>query len=102
VDALSHDEADDEVALGDLQRNLVPARRGLPEDLGGLLDPVAVGGDPRQLRIVDDDVLGDELVEDAPVARVVAVDRLDVATDQRLVFLSGRTAPSSSSEWQRV
>jgi len=36
---------------------------------------------------VRDEVFGDELVEDAPVARLVVVDRLDVAADQLLVLL---------------
>jgi hypothetical protein len=36
---------------------------------------------------VRDEVLGDVLVEDAPVAGLVLVDRLDVAADQVLVLL---------------
>jgi hypothetical protein len=39
--------------------------------------------------IVRDEILGDVFVEDAPVARLVVVDRLDVAADQVLVLLQG-------------
>jgi hypothetical protein len=87
VDTTADDRAHYEVAFRHLQRDLVPARRRLPERLSGLLDPFPVGREAGQLRVVHDHVLGDELVQDAPVARVVAVERIDVAADQRLVLL---------------
>jgi hypothetical protein len=42
---------------------------------------------------VDDDVLGDVLVDHAPVVRVVVVERLDVAADQLLVRFGRHLAP---------
>jgi hypothetical protein len=98
VDAAARDEADDEVALGDLERNLVRSRRRDAEDLRRLLQPLAVEADAGERRVVRDEVLGDELVDDAPVAAVVVVDGLDVAADQRLVLFGGHAAalPGSS------
>ena len=98
VCALAEDVADDEVALGDLHPDLVPAWRRLAEHLGSLLDPVTVGRAARKRRIVDDDVLGDVLVDHAPVARVVVVDRLDVAADKLLVRIGRHFAPFLGSE----
>jgi hypothetical protein len=83
----------DEIALGDLHPDLVPAGGRLAEHLGRLLDPVAVRRAARQRRVVDDDVLGDVLVDHAPVVRVVVVDRLDLAADQLLVRFGRHLAP---------
>src|SRR4029078_8997941 len=67
--------------------DLVPAGGCDPKDLGGLLHPFAVQADPGDGWIARHEVLRDELVEDAPVARRVVVDRLDVAPDELLVLL---------------
>jgi hypothetical protein len=47
-------------------------------------------------KIARDEVLSNVLVEDAPIARLVLVDRLDVAADQGLVLLQGLRVASSS------
>ena len=87
VHTASDDVADDEVVLGHLKRDLVPAGRREAEDLRGLLHPLAVEAHAGDRRVVRDEVFRDVLVEDAPVARVVVVDRLDVASNQALVLL---------------
>ena len=87
VHADADNVADDEVAFRDLHLDLVPPRSRHAEDLRRLLHPVPVEADTRDRRVVRDEVFGDELVEDAPVARLVVVDRLDVAADQLLVLL---------------
>jgi hypothetical protein len=51
VHAFAKDVTDDEIALGDLHPDLVPAGGRLTEHLGRLLDPVAVRRAARKRRV---------------------------------------------------
>src|SRR5256885_791756 len=77
--AAAQDVAHHEIVLRDLHSDLVTARRRDAKDLCCLLDSLAVKADAGDRRIVRDEVLRDVLVEDAPVTRLVVVDRLDIA-----------------------
>jgi hypothetical protein len=65
----------------------VAARGGDTKDLGRLFHPFTIQTDAGERRIVRHEVLRYVVVENAPVARVVVVDRLDVAPDEFLVLL---------------
>jgi hypothetical protein len=80
VHASAHDVADDEVALGQLHPDLVAGtRRCDAEDFRPVFHPFTVQADASSQGIMHYDVLRDVAVKDAPVARVVVVDRLDGA-----------------------
>ena len=86
--ATTDDVADDQIVLGDLEGNLVPSLRCREtKELGCLFHSLSVEADSRMEGIVRDEVLRYVLVEDAPVARAVLVDCLDIAPD-RLLFSS--------------
>ena len=91
VNTAAHDEADHEVAFGDLQNDLVTAGRRDSKYLGRLLHSFAVQADARNRGVVRDEVLGDVLIEHVPVAGLVVVDRLQIAADQVLVRLRGHS-----------
>ena len=88
------DLADNEVALGHLHPDLVTPRCGYTKDLCCLLHSFAIQADARNRRIVRDEILGDVLVEDAPVAGVVVVDRLDIAANEIFVLLGCQASES--------
>jgi hypothetical protein len=79
VHSPTHDVADDQVAPRDLHPDLVagPRSRGT-KALCPLLNSLTVEADVRMQRIVRDEILSDALVKDAPVARLILVDRLQV------------------------
>src|SRR4029453_6994331 len=80
------DMARDEVSLRDLNRDLVAAGTRDAKDLRRLLHSLAVKAHAGQRGIVRDEVLGDVVVKDAPIARPVVIDHLNVASDQILVL----------------
>src|SRR6266511_3605448 len=87
VDAAAEDLADDEIILGNLHPDLVTPGSRYPEDLCRLLHSLTIQANAGNRRIVRDEILRDVLVKDRPVARLVGVDRLDVAPDQFLVSI---------------
>ena len=88
MDALAHDVADHEIVLGNLHPDLVSPRSSHPKYLCRLLHPIAVQAHPWNRSVVRDEILRDEPIQHAPIARLVGVDRLDIASDQVLVLLS--------------
>ena len=74
-------------ALRDLQPDLVPSWSRDTEDLRRLLHPLTVQADAGDRRIVRDEIVRDVLVKDPPIARLVIVDRPNVAPDQVLGLL---------------
>jgi hypothetical protein len=85
--ASAHDVADDQIALRHLHPDLVTSRKCDAKDLGRLLHPVTIQADAGSWGVVRYEILRDVLVENAPVARVVVVDRFDVAPDEVLALL---------------
>ena len=97
VHASPQDVAYDEIALRHLHQDLVASRSCDTKDLRGLLHPVTIQADARNRGIVRYETLRDVLVENAPVAGVVVVDRFDVAPDQIPILprLTSRPSPRS-------
>src|SRR5712691_872405 len=87
VHTTTYDLADNQVALRDLHPDVVTARSCDTKDLCRLFHSLTIQADAGNRRIVRNEILRDVLVEDAPVARLVVVDRLDVAANQVLVLL---------------
>jgi hypothetical protein len=86
VHAFPRDVTDDEVAFRHLQSDLVPSRRRQTEHLSRRFHPVTIERHTWKRRRVRDEILRDELVEDAPVAVGVRIDGFDVSANQRLVL----------------
>ena len=85
VHATAENLAHDEITFRDLHPDLMNPGSGNPKDLCRLLHSLTVEADSGNRRIVRDEVLCDVLVKDAPIARLVVIDRLDVAPNQFLV-----------------
>ena len=87
VNAFAGDVTDNQIALSYLHRDLVRSWRAYAKHLGRTFQTLAIECYAGDRRIVRHEVHGDELINYAPIARRIVVDRFDVAADQRLVLV---------------